>query len=125
MASAYSPSIVRETVAIATGTGLDAGKATNILTTKNNGYIVGWHFNAGDMTDLWDFTITSAVSDADILQGAGANQSSSDSMVWFDAAAGNKPIRVRTSSFETLTMNVTNGGDTKTGTLYVYFEKLR
>lgn len=113
----FSPGIYRETATIATA----ADGTATVTLTKLDGYLIGWNADSGDLTDAWDFTITSSVSDADILASLGTNVPTGDEAIWFDT--NNTPLRIPISHLETYTVNVTNGGNDKDGTLYLYYER--
>lgn len=117
MGTIYSPGIYRETAAITT----TAGGAATVTLTQLNGYLIGWNADSGTLTDLWDFTITSSVSDADILGGLGTNVPTGDEAIWFNG--NNTALRIPISKLETYTVNVTNGGAAVSGTLYLYYER--
>ena len=96
------------------GEGTYAGTAEQATTYTYNGKLIGAIIDPGSTapTASWDLTVTDADS-IDVLNGGGVDCSATATEYIAEASLG----AVCNSA---LTMNVTNAGDQKTGTVYIY-----
>jgi len=99
---------------IYTFTSSDTGTASQATTYTYNGKLIGAVIDPGTTTPSadWDLTVTDADS-IDVLNGGGADCSETATEYIAEASLGS----VVNSA---LTMNVTNAGDQKKGTVYIY-----
>jgi len=97
-----------------TFTSASAGSATQATANKYNGKILWVVSDPGATapTAAWDFTITD-VESLDVCDGGGANRSATATEYITEANTG-------AVCNSLLTLNVTNAGDQKTGTVYVF-----
>lgn len=96
------------------------GGVTQVTTAKVSGYLVRCVTKPGATTpsDLYDLVIEDE-DGVDILAGGGANRSNSSNEQICPLLSSVMPVSVRKS---TLTVKITNAGDSKTGTIILYFD---